>query len=139
MNIVYKYNGTDLKTFGVRVSKGKGFLGRPERKEPKKYEYPDKHGFLPDLATPVYKEREITLDCFIVAENAISLASMFNSFSSAIMDVTAVVPMLISINGTQIYSGSVYASEISQLNKTFDQGKNVGTFTITIIEPNPTI
>lgn len=139
MKIIYKYNGIDLKTYGVSVSKGRGFMGKPERKEPKKYEFPDEHGYIPDLTTPIYKERSISLDCYIMADSAVDLVTKFNAFSSAMLSVTGLVPFTVTINTTQVYSGNVYASSISELNKTFEEGKNVGTFTLTIIEPNPTI
>lgn len=139
MKITYKYNNVDLKTYGVSVAKGRGFIGKPERKEPKKYEFPDEHGYIPDLAVPVFKERTISLDCYIIADNAIDLVTKFNAFSSAMLSVTGLVSFTVTIDATQVFSGNVYTSGISELNKTFDEGKNVGTFTLTIIEPNPTI
>ena len=139
MKIIYNYNGVDLKTYGVSVSKGRGFMGKPERKEPKKYEFPDEHGYIPDLTVPVFKERSISLDCYIMADSAVDLVTKFNAFSTAMLSVTGLVPFTVTINTTQVYSGNVYTSSISELNKTFEEGKNVGTFTLTIIEPNPTI
>ena len=139
MKIVYKYNNVDLKTYGVSVSKGKGFLGDPERKDPKKYEYPDENGYLPDLTTPVYKERTITLECYIAADSAILLATKHKAFTRAMTGVTGLVPFTVTIDGTVIYSGSVYADKITDLNKEFSNGKNIGTCTLTIVEPNPEI
>lgn len=139
MNIVYTYNGVDLKTYGVSVSKGRGFLGDPERKDPKKYEYPDENGYIPDLVDPVYKERTITLECYIVADNPVQLATKHKTFTRAMTGVTGLVPFTVTINGTQVFSGSVYADKVSDINKTFSDGKNVGTFNLTIVEPNPTI
>ena len=138
MKIVYKYNGIDLKTYGVSVSKGKGFMGRPERKVPKKYEYPDENGYIPDLTNTKYKERIITLECFIVANSAIELVSKFNAFTSAMMQ-SELVAFTVSINSTQVFTGNVFVSNISALNKTLKDGQNVGTFILSIIEPNPTI
>lgn len=138
MKIVYKYNNIDIKTYGVSVSKGKGFMGRPERKVPKKYEYPDENGYIPDLTNVKYKERVITLECFIVANSAIDLVSKFNAFSKAMMQ-SELVPFVITINTTQVFAGNVFVSNISDLNKTLKDGQNVGTFILSIIEPNPTI
>lgn len=139
MKITYKYNNVDLKTYGVSVAKGRGFIGKPERKEPKKYEFPDEHGYIPDLAVPVFKERTITLDCYIIGSSATDLVTKFNTFSTAMLGVTDLVAFTVAIDSTTVFTGNVYTSGISELSKTFDEGKNVGTFTLTIIEPNPTI
>lgn len=138
MKIIYKYNQVDLKSYGVSVSRGRGFLGRPERKEPKKYEYPDENGYIPDLTNTKYKERIITLECFIVANSAIELVSQFNAFSKAMMQ-SEPVPFAVTINTTNVFSGNVFVSNISDLQKTFKDGENVGTFILSIVEPNPTI
>ena len=37
------------------------------------------------------------------------------------------------------YTGQVYASAISDMVKTFVDGRNVGTFKVTIIEPEPIV
>ncbi len=139
MKVVYKYNNVDLKTYGVSVARGKGFLGVPQRKKPKVYEYPEHNGYAVDLSVPVYEARKITLDCFITANSAIQLASMYNAFTKAMLNVTDTVPFGVFINNSQVFSGKVFTESVSELNKTFEHGKNVGTFTLTIIEPEPTI
>lgn len=135
MNIKYSYNGKNLKDYGVFVSKGRGFIGSPRRKEPKKYEWSDESGFVPDLINPVYEARTITLECFIVAESAVDLIHRFNAFTSELIGVTSLVPLVIEVKGQVVYIGNTYTSAISELNKTFSEGKNTGTFTITIIDP----
>ncbi len=139
MKVVYTYNGADLKSFGVCVSKGEGFLTVPARKKPNIYEYPDSNGYLPDLAVPVFEARTITLDCFIVADDASDLVSKLNSFSKAILCVTSLVPFSVSIDGSHVFSGNVYATDISDPEKTFVDGKNVATFKVTIVEPEPNV
>ena len=139
MKVTYKYNNVDLRNYGVRVSKGRGFLGTPARKEPKKYEYPDENGYLPDLVNPVYEARKITLECFIVADNAIQLSSRYTTLTGALLSATSLVPLLVEIGTTPVFSGDVYTASISELNNTLSEGKNVGTFNIEIVEPSPII
>lgn len=139
MRVTYKYNNMDLRNYGVRVSKGRGFLGVPARKEPKKYEYPDENGYLPDLIDPVYEARTVTLECFIIADNAIQLSSRYKTLTDILLSVTSLVPFIVEIDAIQVFSGNVYTKSISELNKFFSEGKNVGTFNIEIVEPNPTI
>lgn len=139
MRVTYKYNNVDLRNYGVRVSKGRGFLGVPARKEPKKYEYPDENGYLPDLTNPVYEARTITLECFIMADSAIQLSSKYKTLTEALLSVTSLVPLIVEIDTTRVFSGDVYTVSISELNNIFSEGKNIGTFNIEIVEPNPTI
>ena len=139
MKVSYQYNGTPFEAYGVYVSNGGGFLGAPTRKTPKTYEYPDHNGYLPDLEVPVYEARTISLDCFIVTDSAAGLITQYTAFTKALLGVTQTVPLTVSIDGGQVYTGQVYTSAISDLVKTFVDGRNVGTFKVTIIEPEPTV
>ena len=139
MKVSYQYNGTSFASFGVYVSNGGGFLGAPARKKPKTYEYPDHNGYLPDLEVPVYEARTISLDCFIVTDSAAGLIAQYTAFTKALLGVTATVSFSVAIDGSTVYTGQVYASAISDLVKTFVDGRNVGTFKVTIIEPEPTV
>ena len=139
MKVSYQYNGTPFEAYGVYVSNGGGFLGAPARKKPKTYEYPDYNGYLPDLEAPVYEARTISLDCFIVTDSAAGLITQYTTFTKALLGVTQTVPLTGSIDGGQVYTGQVYTSAISDLVKTFVDGRNVGTFKVTIIEPEPTV
>lgn len=139
MKVSYQYNGTSFASFGVYVSNGGGFLGAPARKKPKTYEYPDHNGYLPDLEVPVYEARTISLDCFIVTDSAAGLIAQYTAFTKALLGVTVTVPFSVAIDGSTVYTGQVYASAISDLVKTFVDGRNVGTFKVTIIEPEPVV
>ena len=139
MNVTYQYNGMDFRAQGVYVANGGGFLGAPARKKPKQYEYPDHNGYLPDLEKPVYEARTITLDCFLVTDTAAELVTRFTSFSKSLLGVTGLVPFSVALDGVNIFSAQVYTSAISDLAKTFVDGRNVGTFKVTIIEPEPTV
>lgn len=138
MKVIYTIDGVNLKTYGVYVSSGTGFLGLPKRKAPETYEYPDENGFLPDLSKVVYEKRDIILDCFMKADSAVLLASKFKSFSQAMLSKTQLARLVVSLeSNTVIFAGDVYVEEISQINKQFSKGINVGTFKIDIVEPQP--
>ena len=139
MKVSYQYNGISFASFGVYVSNGGGFLGAPARKKPKTYEYPDHNGYLPDLEVPVYEARTISLDCFIVTDSAAELVTRFTAFTKALLGVTVTVSFSVAIDGSTVYTGQVYTSAISDIVKTFVDGRNVGTFKVTIIEPEPTV
>ena len=132
-------DGSDFRAQGVYVANGGGFLGAPARKKPKQYEYPDHNGYLPDLEKPVYEARTITLDCFLVTDTAAELVTRFTAFSKALLGVTGLVPFSVALDGANIFSAQVYTSAVSNMTKTFVDGRNVGTFKVTIIEPEPTV
>lgn len=140
MDITYIFDSVNFKTHGVYVSKSEGLIGRPNRKEPEKYHYPDESGYVPDLATVAYEARKITLDCFIKAAGPLDLVSQYNSFTAAMLGKTAVKTLQVAIvSGVTSLYFQAYVESISELDKTLKAGRNVGTFKIVFIEPRPAI
>lgn len=138
MVITYTFDSLNFTTNGVYVSKSSGLIGRPNRKKAERYEYPQESGFVPDLATAAYEARKIVFDCFIKATSAANLISQYNSFTAAILAKTAVKTLAVSVGGTAL-SYQAYVEEVTELEKKFKDGQNVGTFKITFIEPTPAI
>jgi hypothetical protein len=138
MEITYTFDSLNFATNGVKVSKATGLIGRPNRKKPEKYEYPDQNGYVADLATVKYEARKITLECYIKASTVANLISNFNSFTAALQGKSAVKTLAVSVGGNAL-SFSAYVDEITDLEKRFADGTNVGTFRIIFIEPEPAI
>lgn len=138
MVITYTFDSLNFATNGVYVSKSSGLIGRPNRKKIEKYEYPEESGYVPDLATVAYEERKITFECFIKASSVANLISNYNSFTAALQGKTALKTLAVSVGGTGL-SYQVYVEEISDLEKKFKDGVNVGTFKITFVEPTPAL
>lgn len=144
MKIKYNFNGKNFKTdYGVRVKSAEGLLDIPDRKDIKKYEFPDSSGYSPELTTVVYEERKITIDAFIKADTAKELVENYYKFCYDLKSQTDVKPLQIVIEPTsgalKILSYNVYCEKISQIKKRFTEGQNIGSFTITFIEPEPNI
>ena len=129
----------NFKTYGVYVSKSEGLIGKPKRKAPEIYEYPDESGHIADLATATYEARKITLDCFIKAPGVVELVSNYNTFTALILAKTAVKTLQVAIPGMSSLYFQVYVSDLSELEKKFKDGVNVGTFRIVFIEPQPPV
>lgn len=139
MDITYTFDSVNFKTHGVYVSKSEGLIGRPNRKEPEKYNYPDESGYVADLATVAYEARKITLDCFIKAPGVPELVSQYNAFTASVLGKTAVKTLQVAIPGMSSLYFQAYVESISELEKTFKAGRNVGTFKIVFIEPQPVV
>lgn len=140
MDITYTFNSVNFKTYDVFVSGSSGLLGLP----PKKYEifeYPGESGNVPDLAHAHYDVRTIELSCFIKAESAGALTTNFSAFVK-IFNQAATKKLSVTIgsgSAAKSLSYLVYLKSISTLKKTFCDGLNVGTFTLTLIEPDTSI
>lgn len=138
MTITYTFDGANFSTYGVYVSASEGLLGVPKRKAPEKYEYPDSNGHVVDLSTVVYEARTIKLDCFIKASSISVLISQYNAFTKLIQAKTACKTLAVSADGTAL-NYTAYVDDITDLKKKFSNGANVGTFTVTFIEPEPVV
>ena len=138
MTITYTFDGANFSTYGVFVSGSEGLMGVPKRKAPEKYEYPDSNGQVVDLSSVVYEARTIKLDCFIKASSVALLMSQYYAFTKLIQAKTGNKTLSVSVDGNALTFSS-YVDDISDLKKKFNSGQNVGTFTITFIEPEPVI
>ena len=138
MNIVYQFNGYNFKDFGVYVSLGKGLIGKPKRKKPNIFEYPDESGYVADLKNEIYEPRIIELFCFIKAATINDLIDNYNSFTSELFSILETKQLQVNI-GTKSLNFLVYVENISDLDKIISDGMNVGTFTVKLIEPDTSI
>lgn len=140
MQITYTFNAVDFKTHGVYVSGSTGLLGLPPKKF-ELFEFPGESGNKPDLAHAKFDVRTIELNCFIKASSAQDLATNFATFVG-IFEQTQTKNLVVTIgsgSGAKVLTFAVYLSKCSALKKTFSDGQNVGTFTLTLIEPDTSI
>jgi hypothetical protein len=137
MRIDYTFSGNSFSSYGVYISKSVGLLGKPVRKAPETYEYPGESGHIPDLATVLYEPRKITLSCFILAKSAAALICDYETFTSFLYGQTTVKALSLKIDGVVNLTFNGYVKEISDITKRFRNGRNVGEFTVTFIEPKP--
>ncbi len=68
-DVEYYINGKNFKEFGVFVSDSDGLVGRLERKETLQVDWDNYHGIVRDKKRTRFKERTITLSCFIEASS----------------------------------------------------------------------
>ena len=140
MDITYTFNSVNFKTHGVYVSGSKGMLGLPPKKI-EIFEYPGESGNVPDLAHAHFDVRTIELSCFIKADSAGALTTGYNAFVG-IFEQTSTKSLVATIgsgSNEKTLSFLVYLKSVSALKKTFCDGQNVGTFTLTFIEPDTSI
>lgn len=68
-DVEYFIDDLNFKSFGVEVSKADGLFNRLARKDALTVEWDNYHGIVRDKRQPRYKERKITLECFIHANS----------------------------------------------------------------------
>lgn len=83
-DVEYFINGVNFKDFGVYVSKSNGLLpGFLERKDLPEAEYDTYHGLSRDTDYLKYKERTITLECFVEASSRYAFVDWAMRFAQA--------------------------------------------------------
>lgn len=68
-DVEYYVNGVNFKDYGVYVSKHSGLIGGLAQKDSLTVNWEDYHGRVRDKKNKRFKERTITLDCFIEAQS----------------------------------------------------------------------
>lgn len=140
-DVGYFVNGRDFKEFGVYVSSSKGLMGLLERKEGLQEDWGTRHGIMRNTShTPRYRERTITLECFIEAYSRANFVEQLNDFMEQFRG-KGTKRLLVQYSGTTkplvyevVHQTSVDPDK--EWNK-YNQGLMVGTFTLTLIEDDP--
>lgn len=151
--LAYLLDGVDFKSYGVHVSKSKGLLDGLKMKEPLKVAFDGYHGEAVDLSRPRFEPRDITLECFIKAEGgkmafiqaAQAFIAQFSSKhrlpSTGIVNAEPVQAglhrLVVDVHPTKALVYEVYMPDGMAIDKEWNDKKMVGTFTLTLREPEP--
>lgn len=136
MEVTYKLDGIDLKTYGIGISDSKGVLSRPKLKTPSKQQWDNYHGDVLDLSRKFYEARTITLECFIKADGATDFITKCKAFMDQ-FDKPELRQLLVSVEGSEPLAFMVYLEGGIDFEKTWNDRLMVGTFTLTLSEPEP--
>ena len=132
----YSINGKYFKDYGVYISSSDGLFDALKRKKVNTYDWAEYHGSSPDLSAPKFEQREISLKGFVVGDNWVSMKFRFDTIISELQKA-GTQRLLIEPFGMKPLPYEVYMEDSSPLEKTFNDGKMVGIFTLKLIEPNP--
>lgn len=139
-DVEYYINGINFKDFGVYVSKSNGLVGQLERKEGATAEYDTYHGLARDLDYVRYKERTITLECFIEATSRSKFVEWLDRFYEQFRR-KGTQRFRVEYNGsTKPLVYEITMQQGSDPEKTwgrYNEGLMVGTFTLTLVEDDP--
>lgn len=138
-DVEYYLDGTNFKQLGVYVSTSKGLFGLLERKEGLTVDYDNYHGIVVDKSKPRFKERTITLDCFIEASGKTAFVQWCQIFMQQFQK-SGNQRLRIDYDGISkplVYE--VYCPNASDVEKSwsFDNDLMVGTFQLKLVECEP--
>lgn len=150
--LAYKLDGVNFKDYGVYVSASKGLLDGLKMKEPNKVEFDGYHGTAVDLSRPRFEERSITLECFMhVKGGKMAFVQAVKTFveqfhakhvAPASGMESSVCPaglhrLTVDIHPTKPLLYEVYLPDGMEVDKTWNDSKMVGTFSLKLTEPEP--
>lgn len=136
MEIRYSINGTDFKTYGIGVSESKGIIDNLQMKDPVRYEWPDYHGEILDLSNPRYQPRTINLSCFLAADNADDFIEKVNAFLAQFQK-RGTQRLKLNAYSVKPHVFEVYLPGSINLNKKWSDADMIGTFELSLVEPEP--
>lgn len=139
-DVEYYIDERNFKEFGVEVSMANGLVDRLARKEALTVDWDNYHGVVRDKKRPRYKERTISLECFIYASSRTAFVEwvqrFFAMFDAAGNHRLKCVPHL----KTKPLVYEVELLEGVDIEKTWGQYNDelmVGTFTLPLVEDEP--
>jgi PKD repeat protein len=136
MNIIYKLDGNDLKTYGVYISDSAGLLSKPKLKNPLNHNWETYHGEVVDLSKRYYESRDITLNCFIKASSSAEFITKCNTFL-ALFDQSGTRRLSVTVDSSEPILYEVYLNDGIEISKTWGHSKMIGTFSLKLKEPEP--
>lgn len=134
--VKYSVNGKYFKDFQVYVSASDGLFDALPRKFVNIYEWAEYHGSAPDLTSPKFEVRKISLQCFVVGSDWLQMKENFDQIVREFQK-PGTQRLLIEPYGLKPLPFEVFMVEGVVLEKTLNKSKMIGVFTLRLIEPNP--
>ena len=139
-DVEYYIDGVNFKDYGVYVSGSTGLVGRLAQKDALQVDWDNYHGIVRDRNRKRYKERTITLDCFLEASGRSAFVEWTNRFMS-LFDGDGTHRLTVEYDGKAkplVYEVGLYNE--ADMTKTWGQYNNelmVGTFQMKLTEDEP--
>lgn len=139
-DVEYYIDGVNFKDYGVYVSSSTGLVGRLATKDALKVDWENCHGVVRDRSRRRYKERTITLDCFLEASGRSAFVEQSNSFLS-LFDGDGTHRLTVEYDGhTKPLVFEVCLDSEADMTKTWGSCRDemmVGKFKIKLVEDEP--
>jgi hypothetical protein len=134
-DVEYYINGINFKTYGIYVSASSGVTSKLAVKDPLTVDYDDYNGVVYANTPKRYKERTITLECFIEASGENDFFKKANDFISN-FERNGSQRFQITV-GNYILPYEIVCNNAFDIYKKWDPDYMVGDFSLNLIEPEP--
>lgn len=139
-DVEYYVDGVNFKDYGVYVSASDGLVGRLAQKESLSVDYDNYHGIVRDRKRKRFKERTITLQCFIEASSRSAFVEWCNRFF-ALFDGDHTRRLKVEYDGTAkplVYEVDLLdESPVDKKWGGYNDDLMVGKFTLKLTEDEP--
>jgi len=133
--LVWKINDVDFIDYGVYVSASKNLMEALEMKDPEVEKWAGQHGEFLDLTAPRYEARVIELECFLAGQGKLDFFNKVRAFVQAIQKKGLQKFTVETSDKPLIFM--VVMQNSMDLDKKWNEEEMVGTFSITLREPQP--
>ncbi|MFA5650086.1 MAG: LamG-like jellyroll fold domain-containing protein [Proteiniphilum sp.] len=134
--LAYYINSKNLLDWDIHVSESNGILDRPKMKSPRSISWDDYHGEVVDLRGKRLEPRTITLSCFMRAKGKLDFVNKLNEFLQ-VFDADGTQRLTIDVHPTKPLIYEVYNEAGTAVRKRWNDDIMVGTFQLTLKEPDP--
>lgn len=135
MEVMYEIDGKNFKDYGVYVSSSQGLIGGLKPKKGLEAEWPDEHGMTVDVSQMYFESRSITLNCFMVSEDAAEFIERMEAFS-ALFYAPGEHVLRVSVTGKGL-EYKVRLADMLNVEKTFRDSLMVSSFALKLSEDEP--
>lgn len=139
-DVEYYIDGVNFKDYGVEVSASEGLVGRLAQKESLTVDWDNYHGVVRDRKRKRFKERTITLDCFISASGRAAFVEWCNAFFRLFDgDHTRRLKVVVGNDAKPlVYEVDLQdATDVSKKWGSYNDELMVGTFKLKLVEDEP--
>ena len=137
-DVTYSVDNVPFSSYGVYVSSSEGVICKPAIKEPLSDDRSWMHGIVYDLSSLHYKEVQLSLRCFIEAFGYDDYITKATTFLAAFGASSGTHTLKVTA-GASTFSIGVLCKDSVDIAKTWNAVKFVGTFTLKLTVPNPSV
>lgn len=133
--IRYTIDNIDFNDFGVWVKESAGVVDLPKPKEIKSTSWAEYHGSVVDLRNVRMEQRQITLSCYLKADNSADFTAKILNFEKLLFG--GLKRLQIDLTQDTSLFFDCYLSDEILVKKKWSEADMVGEFQIKLTEPEP--
>lgn len=135
-DVHYYIDGYDLSILGVSISSSSGLFQKPQEKEALTVDWYGSSGIEKDISSLRYDEREITLNCFVAANNYSEFITKMRRICQ-LLTGTGTHRLRVKAKSTKPLVYEVYHPSQISITPEWSEKTCVGTFQLKLLEPEP--